>query len=114
MARVDTKIPEGDRPLLRFYAREWRLVNGKWVKLAIDLTGATMTYIAKATPDTADGSAIATINGVGIAPLTDGLFTVQITAPVTASPGQFWYKSMVVLGGNPLTVQHGILFVENT
>lgn len=113
MAKVDVTIPEGDRPNLRFYSREWLFdtVAGKWKKFAIDLTGATLNLNVK---QSVDGADIANISGVIIAPATNGEWTAQVTAVCTASPGLFAYRAVVTRGGNPLTIQHGEWNVENT
>lgn len=115
MAEVTIRIPEGDRPLLRFYSKEWIQSSGRWVKVAVDLTGATLQFLFKASVSVADNDGANTlITGNIVAPAINGEWTAQISTPVTASAGSYAYKAIVTRAGNPLTVQHGPLIVENT
>lgn len=115
MANITIRIPEGDLPLLRFYSKEWILSSGNWVKVSIDITGATLQFLFKANKDVADNDGANTvITGNGVAPLVNGEWTAQMTTPITLNPGTYAYKAKVIRSSNPLTVQHGALIVENT
>lgn len=110
MGKVLVVLPEDDEPLLTFTAVSR---NGAGVDTPIDLTGATMKWVSKLNDDVDDTSG-QTINGVGVAPLTNGIFTVQITNAVTINPGKYFYKVVVTKGGRPITVQYGPLLIDST
>lgn len=106
---VPAAIPEGDQPLLELVARRF---DGS----VLDLTDATVTWVSKPSPDMADASGVTISATVVDAPA--GRFDVQLTAPVTATPGTIFYKCKLEregqTGPRPFTFQHGPLVVVNT
>jgi hypothetical protein len=109
VSRIDIGIPELDEPLLTFSA-VIRDQNG--VDTPIDLTGASIAWVSKATSDATDASGTTIAGGI-VNPATNGVFTVQITNTVTATTGRFFYKVVVTKSARPLTVQFGDLLVIN-
>lgn len=79
-----------------------------------DLTDADLTFIAKATRDTADADAFATYAISPEMPETDGKFIVSFVRADVATPGQYWYKVRKTKNSKTITVQAGPLIVKNT
>jgi hypothetical protein len=98
MARKVISIPEGDQPLLTF-----DVPSG-------GATGSTVSFIAKANEDTADGAAMATISGTVV---NDTQVTVQVSSAVTATKGTYWYKVILTKSSRPVTRQWGPLEIIN-
>jgi hypothetical protein len=103
-------IPEKDEPVLRVSLRT--LIEGGVYQID-DLTGATVNWISKANKKAADASGV-TIPGSIVNPITDPVAVIQITAPVTATAGDYYYKVVVTLNGHPLTYRYGQLTIAST
>lgn len=103
-------IPEKDEPVLRVSLRT--LVAGGVFQID-DLTGATVNWVSKANKKVTDASGV-TIPGSIVNPATDPVAVIQITAPVTATAGDLYYKVVVTLNGHPLTYRHGQLTIAST
>jgi hypothetical protein len=108
--RVPITIPEDDQPLLTFAAK---VRNGDGTLSVMDLSGGTIAWVSKVTDATADASG-QTIVGTVVGSPVDGVFTVQITAAVTAEPGIYFYKVVVTKSAKPLTIQYGPLIIDST
>lgn len=109
MSLIPLKVQEGNEPLLTITAQK-RNPDGS--TSPFDLTGSAVTMYVKATKNTADGSAMATITAT-ITDAPNGKFTVQVTTAATANPGVYWYKINSVIAAHPQTLQHGDFIVEN-
>lgn len=103
-------IPEKDEPALEISLRT--LVDGGQFRVD-DLTGATVTWVSKASKKVTDASGTSII-GVIQNPATDPLAVIQLTSPVTATAGEYFYKVIVTLNGHPLTYRYGPLIVTST
>ena|SRR5215218_7190459 len=103
-------IPEKDEPALEISLRT--LVDGGQFRVD-DLTGATVTWVSKANKKVTDASGTSII-GVIQNPATDPLAVIQLTSPVTATAGEYFYKVIVTLNGHPLTYRYGPLIVTST
>jgi hypothetical protein len=103
-------IPEKNEPLLEFELRT--LIDGGQFRID-DLTGATVQWISKATKKTPDASGIPIV-GTITNPVTNPVAVIQITAPVTATAGDYVYRVDVTLNGHPLTYRYGQLTIAST
>ena len=103
-------IPEKDEPALEISLRT--LVDGGKYRID-DLTGATVTWVSKATKKSTDASGTSIIGAI-TNPATDPVAVIQITSPVTATAGEFFYKIVVTLNGHPLTYRYGPLIIGST
>jgi len=112
---LDIVTYESNAPLWTFHIKK-RNLDGTTSPYV--LTAATVAFIAKVSPDDADGSAI--MNYVGTI-VDDGagvgdefsIVTVQANAAQTATPRNLYYRLEVTAGGNKDTVQTGVLFIKN-
>ncbi len=100
-------VVEGDQPELPFTARH---PDGS----PVDLTDvAAVQWVSKASPEAPDAGGVTIPATVVNAPA--GEVTVQLTAPVTATPGTFFCKLVVLRPGQtgvrPFTCQFGPLLV---
>lgn len=103
-------IPEKDEPALEFELRT--LIEGGKFRID-DLTGATVAWISKANKKVTDASGT-TIVGAIQNPATDPVAVIQLTSPVTATAGEYFYKVIVTLNGHPLTYRYGPLIISST
>lgn len=103
-------IPEKDEPALEFELKT--LIEGGKFRTD-DLTGATIQWISKANKKVADNTGVSIV-GVLQNPATDPVAVVQITSPVTATPGEYVYRLVVTLNGHPLTYRYGPLTIAST
>lgn len=112
MSEIQLTVPEGNEPLLTITA-----INSS-TGIPYNLSGpppSTVTAIIKASADTPDASAIATIPAT-IVDGPAGQFTVQIPAAATASPGRYFYKINAqdsIIPNRTQTLQHGDFVVVN-
>lgn len=103
-------IPEKDEPALEFELRT--LIEGGKFRID-DLTGATITWISKASKKVTDASGVSIVGSIQN-PATDPVGVIQLTSPVTATAGEYFYKVIVTLNGHPLTYRYGPLIVTST
>lgn len=114
-------ISEGDAPVLTFQIRKRQSDS---TLLPYSLVGATaIAFIAKVSPDDADGSAVFTYTmaATQIAIIADGSavgakyseIAVTTSATNSATPRSLYYRIKVTKGTTVETVKKGFLRIEN-
>ena len=82
--------------------------------VAIDITGGTITMTVKKLRKDSPGDALISKAGVLGATLTDGKFTVELTATESnQNPGTYFYDVVVVLSSERNVAAQGRFTVEN-
>jgi hypothetical protein len=107
---VNLTLSQGDDT-----SRTWQITSSDE---AVNLASATITAIIKPSPQVADDASSALSltegDGITISDAADGEVTIAIPTEVTESPGAWYYKILIGIGGATEVAIHGWITTTDT